>query len=324
MGRLTQIWVLNCFDYSDDPEGYCMYFFSSLMSHSCCPNAFWYDDGEDHVMRARCDIEIGDEICISYLSEAYLMRSAPERRWDLFETKHFWCACPRCVEGPDLSRGFVCPSCEGHGVFGPTPAIGPAVWEKDPPPDDLEGIACFLCGHIVTKPDAELLARFEASIAQLAITFPEEEIDSTQAGWFEANLPAVLGQHWLADLAWEHIVESRWTEAPRGEECLRLLRQRCAFHAEAYPGLNACHAWALETLADALSETDEPDANVEAARAYAEAHRILSLLYGEKHPEVLSIASKQRLLQPERETPQAKRRRLRRKTPPPLDRFQQS
>merc|ERR1712087_406340 len=86
---------------------------------------------------------------------------------------------------------------------------------------------------------------------------------------------------------------------------------------------NACQAWTLEALADALSETNKPEANAEAARSYAEARRILSLLYGEDHEEVQSIVSKQCLVQPERETPHTKRRRLRGKTPSPLQRTEQ-
>lgn len=55
---LIQIWVLNCFEYSDDPQAYSTYFFSSFMSHSCFPNAVWHYSGADHVLRCRREIKV--------------------------------------------------------------------------------------------------------------------------------------------------------------------------------------------------------------------------------------------------------------------------
>eukprot|EP00929_Paragymnodinium_shiwhaense_P053913 TRINITY_DN27027_c0_g1_i1.p1 TRINITY_DN27027_c0_g1~~TRINITY_DN27027_c0_g1_i1.p1 ORF type:complete len:276 (-),score=35.11 TRINITY_DN27027_c0_g1_i1:41-868(-) len=97
--RLIQIWVLNCFEYSDSPVGYATYFYCSFMSHSCLPNAVWHYSGTDHVLRARQEIRVGDEVCISYLPEDGLLHAAQARRWELHETKTFWCACERCRQG---------------------------------------------------------------------------------------------------------------------------------------------------------------------------------------------------------------------------------
>merc|ERR1712216_653077 len=125
--RLIQIWVLNCFEYSDSPTGYSTYFFSSFMSHSCFPNAVWHYHGSDHVLRARRKIEKGDEVCISYLPEDGLLQAAHARRWELHETKRFWCECERCApEHEDRSRGFWCPKkeCKGGKVFAFVPKQG--------------------------------------------------------------------------------------------------------------------------------------------------------------------------------------------------------
>jgi len=65
---LTQVWVLNSFEHSEEPPGYSTYFYSSFMSHSCYPNAMWHESGDNHVVRARRSIDVGDEVCIAYLS----------------------------------------------------------------------------------------------------------------------------------------------------------------------------------------------------------------------------------------------------------------
>ncbi|CAE7939431.1 unnamed protein product, partial [Symbiodinium necroappetens] len=67
--RLMQVWILNCFEHTDEPLGYATYFMSSFMSHSCRPNSLWHYDGDDFILRARERIQAGDEITVSYLSE---------------------------------------------------------------------------------------------------------------------------------------------------------------------------------------------------------------------------------------------------------------
>eukprot|EP00929_Paragymnodinium_shiwhaense_P063023 TRINITY_DN31518_c0_g1_i1.p1 TRINITY_DN31518_c0_g1~~TRINITY_DN31518_c0_g1_i1.p1 ORF type:complete len:281 (+),score=36.54 TRINITY_DN31518_c0_g1_i1:63-905(+) len=54
MERLLQVWILNCFEHSDEPPAYVQYFLSAFMSHSCHPTAVWYNEGDDYVLRARC------------------------------------------------------------------------------------------------------------------------------------------------------------------------------------------------------------------------------------------------------------------------------
>merc|ERR1712061_973757 len=120
--QLLRVWILNCFEHSEAPLGYSTYFLSSFMSHSCFPTAVWYYEGDDFVLRARTDIEAGDEITLSYLSEDALLESVAARRKHLKESKHFHCECPRCAAPVDKARGFRCPQCRGT-VF-PNPSLG--------------------------------------------------------------------------------------------------------------------------------------------------------------------------------------------------------
>merc|ERR1711971_169340 len=65
--ELLQAWILNCFEHSEEPRAYSAYFASSFISHSCFANAIWNEaDGAVHVVRARENIAVGEEISISY------------------------------------------------------------------------------------------------------------------------------------------------------------------------------------------------------------------------------------------------------------------
>ena len=100
--HLLQTWKYNCFEHSDDPLGFSAYFLPSFLSHSCAPNAIWFESpAEGFVVRARRSIQAGDEITISYIPENHLCRDSSERRKFLESTKNFKCECERCTEGYD-------------------------------------------------------------------------------------------------------------------------------------------------------------------------------------------------------------------------------
>lgn len=99
---LLQTWVFNCFEHSESPLSYSIYFLPSFTAHSCGPNLSWTYDGDDFVVRARQRIEQGAEVTLSYLTEGQLREPVARRRHFLEETKLFLCSCTRCVaETPD-------------------------------------------------------------------------------------------------------------------------------------------------------------------------------------------------------------------------------
>lgn len=298
--RLIQIWVLNCFEYSDDPQGYSTYFFSSFMSHSCCPNAVWHYTGADHVLRCRREIKVGDEVCISYLPESGLMQSAPARRTELNDTKRFWCDCERCAPGvSDLSRGLKCPKCGKGQVFANTPAEGPA---KDGSllASQLYGAVCLKCQHTVSKAEAGKLAAYEKKLQEIVDKYTKTDAQTIkQLGLDEAFIDQHFSQHVLADLAWEQF-GSHYAAKRRVSDQRRLLQRRCEFHAAAYPGLSGAYAWSLEALGDCVrgagkaSKDDGPArSDSEAARRnYTEALEILRLMFGDGHEYVSDVDAK--------------------------------
>jgi len=297
VARLIQIWVLNCFEYSDNPVGYSTYFLSSFMSHSCLPNAVWYYSGADHVLRARRPIKAGDEVCISYLPEHGLLQSAPVRRQELHTTKRFWCGCERCAGEKDLSRGLSCSKCKGT-IFARTPT-GPAQDEEATLlPSQFVGQSCISCGLAVTKQHAKTLSshekRLKTTVAQLTkkaeaqdVSISEEEIAN-----IEEFIDTHFVQHALSDLAWEQLTE-RYAAKGRRADQLRLLDRRVEFHVEAYPGLCGARAWVMEAAGDARASGKLQEGDVAKARKlYSDAYEILSTMFGPEHEYVMSVVQK--------------------------------
>jgi len=257
--RLTQIWVLNCFEYSDTPQGYSTYFFSSFMSHSCFPNAVWHYDGADHVLRARRNIDVGDEVCISYLTECGLLQCVPVRRGELHDTKRFWCDCVRCAGALDASRGFACPSCKEGVVY----ALCPEGAAED---DSLlaahiMGAECKKEKCKMTRNLAKKLSALEAE-CQAAIDYftsklangTSREIPLKEMQDKEAWLDKHFKQHVLVDLCWEQMSEI-YRLRGRLSDNRRILEKRCKFQSAAYPGLSGAHAWMLEARGDAMNKS---------------------------------------------------------------------
>lgn len=84
---------LNC-------EGSGLYVLQSKCNHSCEPNAEISFENGNHIMtlKALKKIEIGEEICISYLDCCELDRSRHSRQKVLRENYLFNCACDKCLE----------------------------------------------------------------------------------------------------------------------------------------------------------------------------------------------------------------------------------
>lgn len=99
--------------------GQALYSISCRANHSCQPNAALHP-GMDGVMRltALRTIHAGEEVNVSYIGEAELLRNT-SRRQELLKRWGFECRCPRCV-GADGTRGFLCPSCNGGRVYAST------------------------------------------------------------------------------------------------------------------------------------------------------------------------------------------------------------
>lgn len=104
--RIMTIWSCNAF------EGGRIYEQASRLNHSCNPTAMFFasstthqqpnegedsDDDEAQILKALCDIQVGEEITISYLHLPLLYAETRTRQQQLRWTKHLQCACERCL-----------------------------------------------------------------------------------------------------------------------------------------------------------------------------------------------------------------------------------
>ncbi|CAE8610232.1 unnamed protein product [Polarella glacialis] len=156
--RLLGVWLLNCFEHSEEPVGFSTFFLPSFVSHDCRPNCMWHYEGDSFVMRARKAIAAGDEITVSYLAEEALLESTASRRTQLEATKHFLCNCGTCSATLDLVRGFACPGCKEGEVFLDVRGERPA--------SAAQG-ACRRCGFLPDARQVSDLAEQEARIEEL-------------------------------------------------------------------------------------------------------------------------------------------------------------
>mmetsp|Transcript_59636 Transcript_59636/g.105991 ORF Transcript_59636/g.105991 Transcript_59636/m.105991 type:complete len:488 (+) Transcript_59636:1-1464(+) len=318
---LLQVWILNCFEHSDEPLGYSTYFMSSFMSHSCFPNAVWHYDEDDFILRARTDIEANDEVTVSYLSEDGLFESTEWRRTHLKDSKHFICSCVRCTAVKDPCRGFRCPSC-----FKVSLSFGPADGDKvEVGVQEMTSRVCEHCGIGLQPGQAAMLCGeeklFESKIHQAQLGIEQNDAHS---GHKEQLMQLVkdaqraeksLSQHFLLDKAWQIIVEL-YDRSCMLEDAQAVMRKRLIFQAKAYPGLNGTNAWALEAYADMMMRqqksvldpsvkvADEPAARKLARsvpKVYSEALRVLRFMFGEDHVYFEQVNRKARELDTELE-----------------------
>lgn len=316
--RLLQVWILNCFEHSQEPLGYSTYFMSSFMSHSCLPNGIWHYDGDDFVLRARCAVEANDEICVSYLSEEALLESAPSRQSHLQSSKHFSCRCIRCDGEADHCRVFRCQSCGGNILPRPRGHQSGA-GKEDSGVRGLEGLACGGCQEVLGEADSKILLN-EERVLQTKLQGWERQNDNRVIGTVDPTLPKlieeireatakaerVLAQHWLLDRAWT-LLSDLCDDGGLLKEAEGYFRKRLDFQKKAYPGLSGARAWTLEAYADMLLRHRgtilEPDVRIpdqQAARAlvsivppvYEECLDILVHMFGESHEYFTSVNRK--------------------------------
>mmetsp|Transcript_65336 Transcript_65336/g.120472 ORF Transcript_65336/g.120472 Transcript_65336/m.120472 type:complete len:478 (+) Transcript_65336:86-1519(+) len=299
--RLLQVWIHNTFDYSDEPQGYATYFFPSFMSHSCYPSALWHysqHDNTTYVLRARRRIRRWEEVTVSYLDETLLLDHAPARRWDLKETKQFWCLCERCAGAHDRSRGMKCIHCREGSVFAWAPGHRSAE-DGNLQVDLFVGAECSSCSHKMSQAEAQQLNRFELSLQRLVDSWEERDLQDRDALNGKRLIAAAFTQHSLVDRALVQVAKY-YKKARRWDAHCQALEERSNFQAAAYPGLSAERAWTMEAHADGCRKAAECTPETarlrlqEALRLYGKAYELIFVLFGDKHEYTESIRKKVR------------------------------
>ncbi|CAL1164068.1 unnamed protein product [Cladocopium goreaui] len=243
---LLAVWLLNCFEHSEEPVGFSTFFLPAFISHDCRPNCMWHYEGDCFTLRARRNIPVGEEITVSYLAEESLLESIASRRSQLEATKHFLCNCSTCRVALDPVRGFRCLGCQKGEIFfecGDT--IKPCALG-----------ACRRCGFLATAAQANELVLQEAKVEELVQEWDRKEgsaaayLTEEQAQRLEENMSQLFSdKHWLRDRVARHLVA--YYEAAGDAKTALSFANRCSeFTAEVYPGFSALQAWSMETQGD--------------------------------------------------------------------------
>lgn len=288
---LLQIWILNCFEHTDDPLGYATYFMSSFMSHSCLPSAVWHYEGDNFVLRARSMVHPGSEVCCSYLSEDALLESTHSRRHGLEESKKFVCTCERCTEPFDTSRGFLCPACRRESIFPPND-----VEEKQDKPGTCT------CGYAVSDDEWTKLVKIETQLDKRLKEWEKLCNKGGRARMERRHVDELLiqsaenfEQHWLLGNLWSRASDF-FTNSGETEAAIELVKKRVKLIEKTYEGLNGAHAWALEELGDLLRKNNDVQ---DAKDAYRTAVQTLRLMFGDIHEYTTDALTKLQELEDE-------------------------
>ena len=269
--KMTIIWTLNCFEHGDSPLCYAIFFLPSFMSHACCPNAMWTTTGVDQfVIRALRDINIGEELTVSYLTEEFGLCPISMRRAYLESTKFFTCDCLRCVSDIDDTREF-----RPHRI------------EELPALLDLETRLVALILRY-NGPDSELEGVFPSKTDPAL--FPSREA----ADELEEMIVRIGPAHWTAMRGWLQLTEYYKSHSEYSKAIyflrLRIESRRKYFSNLAAPEVSPSLAWALEDLAELILLQDPKSEEI--VKLLNESFAILESLFGPHHEYTVPVKQK--------------------------------
>ncbi|XP_043471005.1 SET and MYND domain-containing protein 4-like isoform X3 [Leptopilina heterotoma] len=81
-----------------------MYPVFNYLNNSCANNALWYDNKNKKILRACKNIKKGEQVCVAYLTNEVIVRTAAERKQFFNEYKFFNCECEACI----MNYNFKC------------------------------------------------------------------------------------------------------------------------------------------------------------------------------------------------------------------------
>jgi len=111
--RLISILTNNVFQTIRDPEYCALFVAASRFNHSCCANAIADTSKDQVIVRALCNIDAGEEVCISYVA----VHQPREERQSHLLSKGFVCRCTRCEKEEHEDPQFAVPCACGKHSF---------------------------------------------------------------------------------------------------------------------------------------------------------------------------------------------------------------
>jgi len=107
--KMVQVWRLNCFTHMNRRNTAVISLGTALMNHSCLPSVNWYFEGDEMVLRANADLEVGAELTVSYLEDQHLHKPTRARKEYIEDNFCFTCTCVRCSDPHERCRHVFCP-----------------------------------------------------------------------------------------------------------------------------------------------------------------------------------------------------------------------
>ena len=148
--KVIMVYLCNAF------EGGLVYYKASRINHSCNPNCIYTINESTINVTAATDIQIGEEIHVSYLG-IFLWAGKQNRRSNLQRDKYFTCECDRCCKESDFASGIPCFKCNPResGKF----LKEEEQWEEVPIayayPNEQGHLSCSQC-NTLQEPSKEL------------------------------------------------------------------------------------------------------------------------------------------------------------------------
>lgn len=238
--RIILAFKYNSFEGKNDQDTTVIFFRSAFHSHSCDPNASWKEHESSFVLRARCAIAEGEEVCISYLSEDELYLSTIERRARLLQSKGFECPCPRCSATWDTCRGFRC-ACGGVRFIS---SQGLSASLLSGAADAISGCKCGT--EISSSHLSEILGKETMLTSVVKSNIEEGKADRFATAMVHLEYAeATFLDHWLLEKLWTWMSEGCATKL----ETEKYQQKRLDFMTKAYEGSgNSYMAWVKQDL----------------------------------------------------------------------------
>ena len=92
-----------------------LYLGYSAIDHSCAPNAHWYNDGTELILRTMEDVQHFSDLRITYLGRFSIGTTSDERKKKLKGDYYFDCKCSKCEDPNSDAKlmSLICKKCDG-------------------------------------------------------------------------------------------------------------------------------------------------------------------------------------------------------------------
>ena len=236
--------------------GYGLYLGTSVLDHSCAPNAHWHFRGKDMIIRSIEKVNDFSELRHSYLQN--LTASTKIRREKLLQDHYFLCECSNCqdVTKDQMKSSLLCPNCNR--------GCSPLGTGK-----------CIDCHHVIDSSEIEKYKSLKRQLVK-AVACQSDQFDELFNKAITIFHPFDVKFMDFLDFYAPNEYQSK-----NYSRCLEISKMKLAHLYQHVPEFEM-HIGSEEILAAdlccRLSFLDESEEHIEKAK------NILSVVFGEDHP----------------------------------------